>query len=284
MKRIILFTVCLTLLATLSACALFSSHSDSESSHLGSSTDAPSQNSAAIVSPSAEESVTEPLTTSEVESISPTDIQIPNIENALVPLYDTTIVIYNETGTYEHCCYRVPQLNCNTPDAERINADIAASFDPIVQDALILAEKGCTSNCYYIDYRTIWFENTLALLIYWEYPNQCIFYKVYNFDRVTGCEVTNAELLARVGLDEEAFISLAKTRSVEVFDEKYQNLPDDMKYSDFAGRQREASASDEFINPDMRMYLREDGKLMLISAIGSLAGAEYYEEVYPLVP
>ena len=34
-------------------------------------------------------------------------------------------------------------------------------------------------------------------------------------------------------------------------------------------------------NADMMMYPDENGKLMLLSPIGSLAGASYYEHSYP---
>lgn len=57
-----------------------------------------------------------------------------------------------------------------------------------------------------------------------------------------------------------------------------------MKNDDFTAKQRVAYATEEYIHPDMRMYLSEDGALMLISPIGSIAGADCYEEIYPLMP
>ena len=45
--------------------------------------------------------------------------------------------------------------------------------------------------------------------------------------------------------------------------------------------QLEWTRSAENVNADMMMYPDENGKLMLLSPIGSLAGASYYEHSYP---
>lgn len=276
MKRMILLVVCLALLATLSGCNMLQERLH----NVFSQTEPQQQIQTDSASPSVAEPEAAPTTASAPENFAPTGIQIPDTENAIVLLYDETGTAYDD----EYYSYRVPLLNCQTPDAVSINASITEEYEPLVQEMLALAAEGMSTYCYRIDYETVWCGDTLALIVYCEYYGGCIYYSVYNFDRVTGCEVTNAELLARVGVDAETFVSLAKARSVEVFDEKYQNIPEDMKNDDFTTKQRVAYATDEYIHPDMRMYLGEDGELMLISAIGSIAGADSYEEIYPLMP
>ena len=265
MKKCILLALCLALLLTLSGCDLIFLH-DSGVSDAGLTTEAPS----------GEPSDAPPMSTtietsapSESKNYAPTGIQIPDEETAIVLLYNRNADGYS---------FRVPQLNCQTPDAARINAEIAETYGTIVEEWLV----GSGTSCIYIDFDIVWCSNTLALIVYREYPGACRYFSVYNFDSITGSEVTNAQLLSDAGLDDETFVSLAKARAVAVFDEKYKNAPDIM--TDYAAEKRESSASDEFINPDMRMYLSENGSLMLISPIGSLAGADYYEEIYPLFP
>ena len=288
MKRMILFVVCLALLTTLSGCAMLRERLDNVFSQREplqeQQTDAAMQS---IAKPEPE-STTEPAAAPAIEptgepvpeNFAPTGIQIPDREDAIVLLYDETGTAYDD----EHYSYRVPLLNCQTPDALRINASITEAYEPLVQEMLALAAEGMSTYCYRIDYETVWCGDILGLIVCCEYDGGGVYYTVYNFDRVTGCEVTNAELLACTGFDEETFVSLAMVRCVEVFDKKYQNIPEDMKNDDFTVRQRVAYATEEYIHPDMRMYLREDGALMLISPIGSIAGADAYEEIYPLVP
>ena len=280
MKKMILLVVCLALLTTLSGCNMLRARLSE-----GFSQKEPQQEVQTVpTSPIVTEPKTEPpmesTTEPEPENFAPTGIQIPDRENAVVLLYDETGTAYGD-APYR---YRVPLLNCQTPDALRINASITEEYEPLVQEMLALAAEGMSTYCYRIDYETVWYGDTLALIVYCEYDGGGVYYSVYNFDRVTGREVTNAELLDLFDLDAKTFVSLAKARCVEVFDEKYQGIPEDMKNDDFTTKQRVAYATEEYIHPDMRMYLSEDGALMLISPIGSIAGADCYEEIYPLMP
>ncbi len=217
----------------------------------------------------------------DVEDYQPTGVQIPEPQDAVSQLDIFTETGMDESGTsYSYC---VPQLRCKTPDAERINKEIAEEFGGIVEEMRDTMAQGCSVHCYNINYETFLHGDYLALLVYSEHANDCVYYRVYTIDCVTGAQVTNSELLSYVGVREGEFLTLAKERAVQVFDEKYAGMSADMQDS-AATQQREFSASNENINADMRMFLDEDGRLMLISAIGSLAGASSYEEIYPLVP
>ena len=57
--------------------------------------------------------------------------------------------------------------------------------------------------------------------------------------------------------------------------------PDTMGDDALWQEQLEWTRSAENVNADMMMYPDENGKLMLLSPIGSLAGASYYEHSYP---
>ena len=57
--------------------------------------------------------------------------------------------------------------------------------------------------------------------------------------------------------------------------------PDTMGGDALWQEQLEWTRSAENVNDDMMMYPDENGKLMLLSPIGSLAGASYYEHSYP---
>ena len=291
MKRMLLLTVCLALLL-LCGCEKTAEKDDASKESLPLSTsEGEEESSRGSLLPELVETIgslpTEPTIglptpvepSYAVEGYQPTGIQIPDPQDAVTLLYDEAGTDAFDTSYI----FRVPQLRCKTPDALRINEEITEEFGGIVEEMRDILAQNCSVYCYRIDYEVFRCEDYLALLVYSEYPNDCVYYRVYTIDCVTGARVTNSELLSYVGVHEGEFLTLAKKRAVEVFDEKYAGMSADMLDS-AAAEQREFSASDENINTDMRMFLDEDGRLMLISAIGSLAGASSYEEIYPLIP
>lgn len=291
MKRMLLLTVCLALLL-LCGCEKPAEKDDAPEGSLPVSTSESEEDPSRVnLLPELVETV-EPLPTEptiglptpvepsfEVEGYQPTGIQISEPQIAVTLLYDEAGM--DESGTsYSYC---VPQFLCKTPDATRINEEIAEEFGGLAEEMRDTMAQGCSVHCYNINYETFLHGDYLALLVYSEHANDCVYYRVYTIDCVTGTRVTNSQLLSDIGVHEGEFLTLAKERAVQVFDEKYAGMSADMQDS-FVIEQREFSASDENINADMRMFLDEDGRLMLISAIGSLAGASSYEEIYPLIP
>ena len=117
----------------------------------------------------------------------------------------------------------------------------------------------------------------LVLLTHSSYPNDCAYHQVYCFDRITGARLTNAQILDLCGVTQAEFEAGAADAAERCFRSIY---PDTMGDDALWQEQLEWTRSAENVNADMMMY-PENGKLMLLSPIGSLAGASYYEHSYP---
>lgn len=173
----------------------------------------------------------------------------------------------------ESFSYRVPRIQIDGFDD--LNREIEDTYQDIIAEA---TQSGADPYCERIIWWVCWSGETCALIIVSSYPSDCRYYQVYNFNVITGERIDNETLMEFAGIDPEEFTEQAKAAAEQCYTQKYSYAEKD----EFYEAQLNATVSDERINPDMRMYLEADGTLMLISPIGSLAGADSYEEFYPL--
>ena len=139
-------------------------------------------------------------------------------------------------------------------------------------------EKTYGPTCVEIGWESHWCGDVLVLLTHSSYPNDCAYHQVYCFDRITGTRLTNAQILDLCGVTQAEFEVGAADAAERCFRSIY---PDTMGGDALWQEQLEWTRSAENVNADMMMYPDENGKLMLLSPIGSLAGASYYEHSYP---
>lgn len=184
--------------------------------------------------------------------------------------------LLNESG--EGYSYRIPQLNCQTQDAELINTAISDELMPLVDEAHTAQAQGYGPTCVEIGWESHWCGDVLVLLTHSSYPNDCAYHQVYCFERITGTRLTNAQILDLCGVTQAEFEAGAADAAERCFRSIY---PDTMGGDALWQEQLEWTRSAENVNDDMMMYPDENGKLMLLSPIGSLAGASYYEHSYP---
>ena len=138
--------------------------------------------------------------------------------------------------------------------------------------------QGYDPTCVEIGWESHWCGDVLVLLTHTSYPNDCAYHQVYCFDRITGTRLTNAQILDLCGVTQAEFEAGAADAAERCFRSIY---PDTMGGDALWQEQLEWTRSAENVNADMMMYPDENGKLMLLSPIGSLAGASYYEHSYP---
>lgn len=91
--------------------------------------------------------------------------------------------LLNESG--EGYSYRIPQLNCQTQDAELINTAISDELMPLVDEAHTAQAQGYDPTCVEIGWESHWCGDVLVLLTHTSYPNDCAYHQVYCFDRIT---------------------------------------------------------------------------------------------------
>ena len=103
-------------------------------------------------------------------------------------------------------------------------------------------------------------------------------YYAVNFDAESKTEVDRAALLARFGMDEGEFLSLAASAAEAYFTQSYANVPHDEFWQD----RHDRSLAMENFTDDCQLYVNDGRQLCMIVKLYSFAGADYYYHEYPL--
>ena len=161
---------------------------------------------------------------------------------------------------------KLPYITLDCEGARSINEDIEGTFRYLVD------EDYCT--LYYDCHKT---GRVLSILVAQLYDGDASYYTPYNLDLLTGQQLSGGELLDLLGADREE-VALAE---LEVMANEYEYRYADASLGD--GQEFYQEQFDRTVSPDNadtgRLWL-EDGRLMFVAKIYSLAGAEFYE--YPM--
>ena len=203
----------------------------------------------------------------------------PGAAHTLVPikeLYSEDFDYTDGVGNAGHYTYRVPQLLADTDGAADINRDIESRYAPIVREALESQAAGFSLSCLYIAWETYQYGDILSLLVSCGWGFDMNQYSVYLYDTANGTRLTTAQLLAALDIDEAAFLDAVRQAAAERFDGKYTAADDTMQ--ELLAERREWTLSDENVNLDAMTFVDGSGQLHVVLPIGSIAGADAYEE------
>ena len=175
--------------------------------------------------------------------------------------------------------YHVPQVNL--PGAETVNAEIQEDFGQLATEGLESTDEYLPP-CYRIDWTLHWYGDTFALVICKHLDGDYDCYKVYSFDYPNGQPLEFEELLSRAGLDANGYFAQVTLRAEQIYREAWGSV-EEVDPNSFA-RQLNWTISDENVRSatHRNIYFDEDGRLMVIMAIGALAGSGSYEMTFPL--
>lgn len=136
--------------------------------------------------------------------------------------------------------------------------------------------------CYRIDWTLHWYGDTFALVICKHLDGDYNCYTVYSFDYPNGQPLEFEELLSRAGLDANGYFAQVTLRAEQIYREAWGSI-EEVDPNSFA-RQLNWTISDENVRSaaHRNIYFDEDGRLMVIMAIGALAGSGSYEMTFPL--
>ncbi len=200
---------------------------------------------------------------------------IMDMDNLISELY--SIDYQNPEDEYANASIHVPQINCDTADANVINDEIQRFYRPLVEDSIESFEM----DGYYMWDDIGWEvyvddDSTFSLLIHRSTQGFNGGYDVYNFSAVTGKVVSNSEILAKMDLTEDEFIELATSVVTDEFNRRisYADLSQEWAGTTFGDMLAESTSSD-VINADMPMFIDEDGGLSIVTRINSLGGTDY---------
>lgn len=114
--------------------------------------------------------------------------------------------VRNEWGSAQKLTIHVPQLVCDSPDAESINNELAARYAAEYRDyesypqAEVSQDEWCPQ--IYIDWDAYWYGDCVSLVVSSYYGGtDPIYTQGWCFDFATGKQVFVAEMLQRMGLD-----------------------------------------------------------------------------------
>ena len=163
----------------------------------------------------------------------------------------------NNEGGYS---YQIPQFRADSDSAKSLNQRIVDDILPYVENEVDSMSMSCSLLHYGIHYKITEFEDIVSIMIKIPYPNDGLEFYVYNYDFAKDRELTNADILAKKGMTEKAFIEAAHKLQREDLDRFYDRIPDEYK----EGYLYVLKEANVLTTVDSPMYLDEDGNLNAI--------------------
>ena len=119
--------------------------------------------------------------------------------------------VRNEWGSAQKLTIHVPQLVCDSPDAEYINNELAAMYAAEYRDyesypqAEVSQDEWCPQ--IYIDWDAYWYGDCVSLVMFrYDGGLDPGYSRGWCFDFATEKQVSMAEMLQRMGLDPERLL------------------------------------------------------------------------------
>lgn len=199
----------------------------------------------------------------------------------ITELYNEDFNYTDGIGNSGHYTYHVPQIEADTQGAEAINKAISDAYTPIVNGVLEDVSDKVSLSCFYVAWESYQYENILSLVVSCGWDADVNEYNVYLYDIASGQQLTTADLLKALDVEETAFLEAVRRAAAAKFDTQYGAIAGG-DTDEFLTERRDWTLSDENINMDVRTYADGDGKLHVVLPIGSIAGADSYEQVLSL--
>ena len=210
------------------------------------------------------------------DTLKPLSYEAPQIEEMYSEDFDYT----DSMGNSGHYTYHVPQIAADTQGAADINRAIEETYGPIVREVLESVSGGFSVIWTSISWETYQYNNILSLVVFYSFDIGGDHYNVYLYDIASGQQLTTADLLSALNVDDTAFLNALRQAAAERFDGQYNNLPANAE--EFLAERREWTLSDENIKMDVPAYADASGTLYVVLPIGSIAGASEYEQILTL--
>ena len=210
------------------------------------------------------------------DTLKPLSYEAPQIEEMYSEDFDYT----DSMGNSGHYTYHVPQIAADTQGAADINRAIEETYGPIVREVLESVSGGFSVIWTSISWETYQYNNILSLVVFYSFDIGGDHYNVYLYDIASGQQLTTADLLSALNVDDTTFLNALRQAAAERFDGQYNPIPANSE--EFLAERREWTLSDENIRMDVPAYAGASGTLYVVLPIGSIAGASEYEQILTL--
>ena len=186
----------------------------------------------------------------------------------------------DEVGNNYHYIYRIPAINSDSKDAQRLNEEAKAFVLDLIQSDLdnIEGNKGYSLWCSRAVYQYWQHGDLVSVLISISNDWGQDYYMTMNYNFAWQQALSREDMLALGNMDEELFLQRAAEAAGAAFGDPSQ-FPSDMMQ--FAEDQYSKTVMPENLQL-AKLFLNGDGKLCMAVPIYSMAGADYYWRIVEL--
>ena len=200
--------------------------------------------------------------------------------------------VRNEWGSAQKLTIHVPQLVCDSPDAESINDELAARYAAEYRDyesypqAEVSQDEWCPQ--IYIDWDAYWYGDCVSLVVSSYYGGtDPIYSQGWCFDFAAGHMLSVTELLMRMGLDPDETQLAVYRAAIQTFDRNMvqQEYYDSLRESGMLSGMRADTLRDNGLE-NLTVLLKNENTVTLVAGYHTTAGSGWrpLEVEFPLTP
>ena len=200
--------------------------------------------------------------------------------------------VRNEWGSAQKLTIHVPQLVCDSPDAEYINNELAAMYAAEYRDyesypqAEVSQDEWCPQ--IYIDWDAYWYGDCVSLVVRSYYGGtDPIYSQGWCFDFAAGHKLSVTELLMCMGLDPDETQLAVYRAAIQTFDRNMvqQEYYDSLRESGMLSGMRADTLRDNGLE-DLTVLLKNENTVTLVAGYHTTAGSGWrpLEVEFPLTP
>ena len=200
--------------------------------------------------------------------------------------------VRNEWGSAQKLTIHVPQLVCDSPDAEYINDELAARYAADYRqyedspDAELQQDEWCPQT--YIDWDAYWYGDCVSLVVRSYYGGtDPIYSQGWCFDFAAGHKLSVTELLMRMGLDPDETQLAVYRAAIQTFDRNMVQWEyyDSLRESGMLSGMRADTLRDNGLE-DLTVLLKNENTVTLVAGYHTTAGSGWrpLEVELPLTP
>ena len=200
--------------------------------------------------------------------------------------------VRNEWGSAQKLTIHVPQLVCDSPDAEYINNELAAMYTAEYRDyesypqAEVSQDEWCPQ--IYIDWDAYWYGDCVSLVVRSYYGGtDPIYSQGWCFDFAAGHKLSVTELLMCMGLDPDETQLAVYRAAIQTFDRNMvqQEYYDSLRESGMLSGMRADTLRDNGLE-DLTVLLKNENTVTLVAGYHTTAGSGWrpLEVEFPLTP
>ena len=195
-------------------------------------------------------------------------------KNRVKELYSTEGMYTDDMGNVENYSFHVPQIDADTPNAGKINREIAKTFGQLVEYQFENMRDGLSLWSWECGWHAYWYGSQLFLLVSSEEEGGFTNYAAYGYDFENDRRVTNTMILSELGISEQTYMDNLREKVQLMFESMYGHLPERDK--EMFGYDKMLEKTMSWLDMEQPMYIDGTGQIVTIVKIASIAGADWY--------